>query len=206
VYIGANPPPDPAEGDLWVEPGAWEGIPGPQGPPGTPGANGSPGAAGPVTPSLVARGWTQGTAAWPATPIGTGETAVLQLNRQWAPSRVFMVRVTPATIIPSAATQLIMRLRHTNNNTVPSTASTQLLQAVMRCDTAGGNYRTPLMEYIVTTSTGTQPTWRLLVTAYVQAGTFQFQTSLEIHILDLGPDTGQSGNAGTALGSGGTGV
>jgi hypothetical protein len=205
VWIGANPPPDPELGQLWIEPGEWEGIPGPPGPqgdPGPPGQAGATGPPGPAIPTIFNRGWTPDSA-WPSTPIGTSETALIQLNRAVVTGQLYLLRVLPATFIPSAATQLIMRIRSTTNNTVPSIASTQLRQAVQRCDTAAGNYRSPLIEHTFTAAAA--GTWRFLVTGYVQAGTFQFQTSLEIQNWDLGEAGGREINTGSVFGSGTTG-
>jgi hypothetical protein len=205
VWIGPNPPPDPELGQLWIEPGDWEGIPGPPGEPGPagpPGSTGPAGPAGPAIPTIFNRGWTPDSVC-PSTPIGTSETALVQLNRSTAAGQLYLIRVLPATLINSAVTQLVMRMRHTTNNTVPSIASTQLRQAVMSMDRASANYRSPLIEHAFTVSAA--QTWRILITGFVQAGTCQFQTALEIQNWDLGEAGGRELNTASVFGSGTTG-
>jgi hypothetical protein len=65
---------------------------------------------------------------------------------------------------------------------------------------------TPYHEYMFG-NLASDTLYRLLVTAYVQAGTFQYRNTLELRIEDMGPwETQTNSNNGSAIGSGTTGV
>lgn len=154
---------------------------------------------------LVARGWTPG-GPWPSTPIGSTNTSIVELDQLLPAGRGYRFSVVPTTFIPtSAATQYVMQLRATTDGSTPGTSSTILRQSVCACSNANLNHMTPVCEYLPgNLASDTQ--YRLLVTANVQAGTFQYQGSLEIRIEDLGNWlSAQFGNNGTPFGTGTSG-
>jgi hypothetical protein len=151
---------------------------------------------------LVARGWTPG-GPWPSTPVGTGNTSILELDQTLTAGRGYRFSVIPTDFIPTnAATQYVMQLRATTDGSTPTTSTPVLRQSVIACTNANLNHMTPICEYIPGNLTS-DTLYRLLVTANVQAGTFQYQGSLELRIEDLGNWISQQFvNNGLALGTG----
>jgi hypothetical protein len=128
------------------------------------------------------------------------------LNRQ------YRVRTTSASFIPTAATQLVMVIRATQDGSVPNNTSPILRQGVLQMPTASANFMSPLIEYVFpVTAAGT---WRFLLTANVQSGTGQWQSPtgaaagpLEMRVEDLGPlTTGNNTATGRLIGSGTAGL
>ena len=159
----------------------------------------------PMSQGVVARGWTP-SGPWPSTPIGTTNTPILELDQVLPAGRGYRISVVPTTFIPtSGGTQFVMQLRGTTDGSTPGTSSAVLRQSVTACSNAGLNHMTPMCEYIPGNLAADTP-YRLLVTANVQAGTMQFQGSLELRIEDLGDwTTQQFGNNGLPLGTGSSG-
>ena len=151
---------------------------------------------------VVARGWTP-SGTWPSTPIGTTDTSVLELDVMLPAGRGYRFSVIPCTFIPTnAATQYVMQLRCTTDGSTPTTSSPNLRTEVCQCSNANLNHMTPVLDYIPG-NIATDTLYRFLVTAHVQAGTFQYTGSMELRIDDLGEWTSQQfGNNGLALGSG----
>ena len=156
----------------------------------------------PMSQGVVARGWTP-SGGWPSTPVGTTNTPILELDQVLPAGRGYKISVVPTTFIPtSAGTQYVMQLRGTTDGSTPTTSTPALRQSVTPCSNAGLNHMTPVCEYIPGNLAADTP-YRLLVTANVQAGTFQYQGSLELRIEDLGEwTTQQFGNNGLPLGTG----
>lgn len=154
---------------------------------------------------IVARGWTPG-GPWPSTPIGSTNVAILELDQVLTAGRGYRISVIPTTFIPtSAGTQYVMHLRGTTDGSTPTTSSPVLKQVVMACSNAALNHMTPVCEF-VPGNLAVDTLYRLLVTANVQAGTFQYQGVLEIRIEDLGNRTDQQfGNNGQPFGTGSSG-
>jgi hypothetical protein len=154
---------------------------------------------------IVARGWAPG-AGWPATPIGTTDTSILELDQTLLAGRSYKVTVIPADFIPTnAATQYVQSLRATTDGSTPSTSSNILQQRVIACTNAALNHMTPVTDFIPGQLLA-DTLYRFLVTARVQAGTFQYQTSLEIRVEDIGLWAASSNNNnGVAFGTGGSG-
>ena len=151
---------------------------------------------------VVARGWTPG-GPWPSTPVGTTNTSILELDQTLTAGRGYRFSVVPTNFIPTnAATQYVMQLRATTDGSTPGTSSTVLRQSVLALSNANLNFETPPLDYIPG-NLAVDTLYRLLVTANVQAGTFQYQGSLEIRIEDLGNYlSSQFSNNGVALGTG----
>lgn len=151
---------------------------------------------------VIARGWTP-SGPWPSTPIGSTNTSVLELDQTLSAGRGYRFTVAPTDFIPTnAATQYVMQLRATTDGSTPTTATPVLRQSVIACSNASLNHMTPICEYIPGNLTS-DTLYRLLVTANVQTGTFQYQGSLELRIEDLGNwQSSQFGNNGVPLGSG----
>jgi hypothetical protein len=156
----------------------------------------------PMSQGVVARGWTP-SGGWPSTPVGTTNTPILELDQVLPAGRGYKFSVVPTTFIPTAAgTQYVMQLRATTDGSTPTTSSAILRQSVIPCSNANLNHMTPACEYVPGNLAADTP-YRLLVTANVQAGSFQYQGSLELRIEDLGEWTSQQfGNNGLALGTG----
>jgi hypothetical protein len=151
---------------------------------------------------VVARGWTP-SGGWPSTPVGTTNTSILELDQTLSAGRGYRISVIPTDFIPTnAATQYVMQLRATTDGSTPGTSSSVLRQSVIACSNANLNHMTPVCEYIPG-NLAVDTLYRLLVTANVQAGTFQYQGSLELRIEDLGNWlAAQFGNNGVSLGTG----
>jgi hypothetical protein len=151
---------------------------------------------------VVARGWAPG-GGWPSTPIGTTNTPIVELDQTLSAGRGYRITVIPCNFIPTnAATQYVQQLRATTDGSTPTTSSPVLRQTVVACTNASLNHMTPYTEYIPGNLL-TDTLYRLLVTANVQAGTFQYQSSLEIRVEDIGNWTAQQfTNNGVALGTG----
>jgi hypothetical protein len=204
VLIGAIPVPVPVlslwNGSAWTDT-ALAGPPGPSGPAGPPGPASDP------IPSVVVRAWTPSTA-WPSPALGTANTALMQVKFDLQPNRLYRAVVRPCSFIPSAATQLVMQIRTTTDNTIPTTATLINRQGVQYMPTASQNYMSPLMEYLFSETTAR--TARVLLTGNVQAGTGQFQPpagGLELRVEDTGPTNGvNNAMTGTLIGSGTSGV
>jgi hypothetical protein len=156
---------------------------------------------------VIARGWTPG-GAWPSTAIGTTETAVVEVDQTLSAGRAYKILVVPQDFIPNTAgTQYVQNVRYTTDGSTPTTSSSVLgSNRVVTCSNANLNHVTPYHEYL-TPNLGSDTNYRLLVTGFVQAGTFKYQNSLELRVEDLGLwNTQENGNNGTALGSGTTGA
>jgi hypothetical protein len=156
----------------------------------------------PMALGVVARGWTPG-GVWPSTPVGTTNTSILELDQTLPAGRGYKFTVVPVNFIPTnAATQYVMQLRGTTDGSTPTTATPVLRQVIVPCSNANLNHLTPVLDYIPG-NLATDTLYRLLVTANVQAGTFQYQGPLELRIEDLGNwTTQQFSNNGLALGTG----
>ena len=152
---------------------------------------------------IVSRGWTP-SGPWPSTPLGTSNASIVELDQVLSAGRAYKLSVVPSDFIPTnAATQYVQQLRATTDGSTPSNASTVLRQSVIACTNAGANHMTPVCEYIPGNLL-VDTLYRMLVTANVQAGTYQYQGSLEIRVEDLGNWAASSNNNnGVALGTGG---
>jgi hypothetical protein len=139
----------------------------------------------------------------PSTPVGTTNTSILELDQVLTAGRGYRFTIVPNTFIPTnAATQYVMQLRATTDGSTPTNTSPVLRQAITPCSNAALNHMTPVMDYIPG-NLAADTLYRLLITANVQAGTFQYQGSLELRIDDLGNWTSQQfGNNGQAFGTG----
>jgi hypothetical protein len=156
---------------------------------------------------VLVRGWTPTTTPWPSTAIGTTETAILEVDQLLSAGRSYKLTVVPAKVIPTSATQYVSLIKGTTDGTTPTTSSTQLVGSrVQYMSAASQNYMTPVMEYIFPNLTS-DTNYRILLTAYVQAGTFQYQSQMEMRIEDLGIwDAQSTSNNGAAIGTGTTGA
>jgi len=156
---------------------------------------------------IVNRGWTP-SGPWPSTPIGTTNTAIVELDQVLMAGRSYRFSVVPTTFITTvAAQQYVMQLRATTDGSTPTNTSPVLRQSVQECPTAGQNVMTPSCEYIPGNLT-VDTLYRLLVTANVQGAgnTFQYQGSLEIRIEDIGPWLNETNsNNGAWFGAGSSG-
>lgn len=156
---------------------------------------------------VISRAYTPPGPNWPSTAVGTTDTALLELDQVLSAGRAYRISVIPADFIPTtAATQYIANLRATTDGSTPTTATASLRQVVLQCSNAALNHVSPYME-VLPGNLAADTNYRLLLTARVQAGTFQFQQSLEMRIEDLGIFTAQEmANNGSAIGTGTSGV
>jgi len=160
---------------------------------------------------IVQRAWTPGSGAWPSTPIGTTETALLEIDFTIPAGHSYLLQVLPADFLTTAAAgiQHVFRLRYTTDGSTPTTSSTEAAghsPFIITIPTTSKNYVSPYIEWIPSTPS-VDTTYRMLLSANCQtAGGFQFQSSsLEMRVTDLGVDTGQFTNTGVVLGSGTSG-
>jgi hypothetical protein len=167
---------------------------------------------GALPQGVINRGWI-GTPPWPATPIGTTDTPLLELDAIIPVGREYRFKVMPATILmktaPTAPTQYVQHIRYTTDGSTPSTATPEPTghgPMVTTIPVASlTNYLTPGKEFIIGNSGSVDTQYRMLITGNVQSGTFQFATFLECLWEDLGPIGAQFANSGTVLGSGTSG-
>jgi hypothetical protein len=163
---------------------------------------------GQCSQGIIARGWTSTAGNWPTTPIGTSETAILELDQTLYAGRSYKLTLVPAKFIPTnAATQYVQQIKWTTDGTTPTTGSPVLVGSrITPCSNAGLNHVTMYTDYVFGNFT-VDTNCRFLVTAYVQAGTFQYQSSLELRLEDLSDWTSQAiSNNGSPIGSGTSGV
>ena len=159
---------------------------------------------------VIARGYTPATVPWPSTAIGTTETAILELDQVLSAGRAYRLAVVPADVIAtSSGTQLVCRVHYTTDGTTPTTSSAQLITSriiTTYFPSSALNCMTPYMEYIFP-SLASDTNYRMLLGAFVQAGTFQYQSPVEMRIEDLGLwNTQELSNNGAAIGTGTTGA
>jgi hypothetical protein len=151
---------------------------------------------------------------WPSVALGTTETALLEIDFTIPAGHAYMLEVFPADFLTTAAAgiQHVFRLKYTTDGTTPSTtvggSVTEVAgksPSIVTISTASKNYMSPYISWIPATP-GADTPYRVLLSANLQtAGTFQFQTPIELRVTDLGVDNGQFIQSGVVLGSGTTG-
>jgi hypothetical protein len=165
----------------------------------------------PIPLGIINRGWTP-SGGWPSTALGTSETALLELDYLAPAGRRFEFVVYPADIIlttaPTAPTQLVFRYRYTTDGSTPSTSSQEITgQSPMVITVPVANllnYWSPYKTWIPS-APSVDTLYRILLTSNIQSGAYKYNTNLEARFIDLGVDNGNFINAGTVLGSGGSG-
>jgi hypothetical protein len=153
---------------------------------------------------LVAYGYTTTAPPFPATAIGTGETAIAEIDQQLQAGRVYRISV-PATIIDGSTGRFIQSIRFTSDGSTPSTSSTLLTASTTQVSTASAFCGSPPLEaYVTPASTAT---YRFLLTAYLAAGgTTQYEAAVWVAIEDMGPSVDSTSNNLKYIGTGTTGL
>jgi len=159
-----------------------------------------------IPQGIINRGWTPA-GAWPSSPAGPSETALLELDQALTAGRTYRIRVPQVQWqmqSGSAPSALRLSIRYTTDGGTPGTGSTLL--TATDSDAAGSAVPTaaPGLEAFVQPSV-TGP-YRFLVTGAMTSGTFQFTDSagsLTVYLEDLGVTTAaNSMNNGLVLGTG----
>lgn len=149
----------------------------------------------PMGTGVVARGWapaSTGSLPWPATPVGTTATPIMELDILIPAGRAYLVQVLPTDFIPTVSvdTQLVQRLKMTTDGSTPTTSTSDIAghsPAIIPVTTAqsGKNNMTPYMEYLPGVP-GADTLYRFLLAANIQNGSFQYQELQEIRVTDVG--------------------
>ncbi len=164
---------------------------------------------------IVTAGWTP-SGPWPATPIGTTETAILELDQYLQAGRSYTIQIEPFDIQGSNVGnyRVLINLRATSDGTTPNTTSPALVTncPLNMAATTQGSCWMLHPGYTVVINPTVTALYRFLVSGNVgptgTSGTFQLgQTGLTMTITDNGVQTANNTvNNGIALGSGSSGA
>jgi hypothetical protein len=165
----------------------------------------------PMPQGVLNRGWTP-TPPWPSGAIGTGDTAILELDQVIPAGRQVQLELLPADIVfttaPAGVTQVVHHIRYTSDGSTPTTTSPEFSghsPMVMTIPVTNLlNYITPYKSLYMPVPVS-DTLYRMLVTASTQSGAFKYQTFLEMVFTDKGANAGQFGNSGVSFGTGGSG-
>lgn len=163
---------------------------------------------------VVTAGWTPA-GPWPSTPIGTTETALLELDQYLQAGRSYTLQVQPLDIQGSNGGnyRVYLNIRATSDGTTPNTTSTALVNnmPMNMAATSQGSCWMVHPGYTIVINPSATALYRFLVTgntAGTGSGTFQLGASgLVMTITDNGVQTNNNTlNNGIALGSGTSGA
>jgi hypothetical protein len=171
---------------------------------------------GALPEGVISRGWTP-LGPWPSTPIANSETALFELDVTVPAGRTYALKIFPADFImttaPSSSTQFVLTARYTSDGSTPTTSS-PMINSNNACITemisgAALNNMSPYLEWLIPATSTLE--YRVLISAYVQSGAFQFKNRLEARWEDLGANAAELSvnnavlfGSGTSGGSGGT--
>jgi hypothetical protein len=160
---------------------------------------------------FVNRGWVNMSgASWPTTAIGATETSLFELDVTVPAGRAYMIMLGAFRIACSLATgTVVLNLHYTTDGTTPTTASNIFFNSAFPAASAT---MTPEWTGFYNNTSGSDTVLRMLISANVSTGTFQFHPSggnvntLGIDVIDVGDiDTSLTGNNATQFNSGGSG-